>query len=195
MNPNDQVRALVDRLERHHPGAKGHSARVAVYSVATGEALGLRGDDLLNLRRSAELHDLGLLSVSAEILASARPLEPEERQSVQRHPALAAEYLPDEEWVYPLLPIIGAHHERWAGGGYPEGDEGISIPFGARIIAAAEALDVMLHGAPWRPTFPEEAAVASMRGLSGKWFEPSVVDALLRVQPLIQPVILPSAES
>jgi HD-GYP domain-containing protein (c-di-GMP phosphodiesterase class II) len=115
-------------------------------------------------------------------------LEPQERVVLERHVEDLHEVLPDEEFLEPSLDLIKNHHERWSGEGYPQGVAGSEIPLGARIIGAAEALDVMLQGAPWRKAFPEEAALAAMKGLGGTWFDPVVVETLLRVQPQVQPL-------
>ncbi len=185
---NAIVRSLLARLDAHAPGERAHAERVAVYSVATGEAMGLSDDDLLNLRYAAELHDIGKLLIDGDLLVASRPLEPHERVLLEQHVRMADSVLPDEAFLEPSLDLIRSHHERWTGEGYLHGWSGADIPLGARIIGAAEALDVMLAGAPWRKPFPEEAAVAAMKGLGGTWFDPVVVETLLHVQPKIQPL-------
>jgi HD-GYP domain-containing protein (c-di-GMP phosphodiesterase class II) len=187
LETNQVIRNLLKKLDDHAAGERAHAERVSVYAVATGDALGVRGEDLLVLRYAAELHDIGKLSVDPALLLAERPLEPDERVTVERHVIEADKYLAGHKSLKETLPIIRSHHERWDGGGYPAGLAGIEIPFASRIIAAAETFDVMLAGAPWRAPFPEDAAIAAMQGLSGTWFEPSIVDALLRVQPIIQP--------
>jgi HD-GYP domain-containing protein (c-di-GMP phosphodiesterase class II) len=185
---NRVIRELLERLEIHAAGEKPHAERVAVYSVATGEQLDMSEDDLLTLRYAAELHDIGKLKVPSDILLAERPLEPEERATVEQHVVNVQEFLPDEPWVMAALPLIEHHHERWTGGGYPSEASANDIPLSARIIGAAEAFDVMLQGAPWRKPFPEEAAISAMKGLGGNWFDPVVVEVLLKIQPLVQPV-------
>ncbi|MEZ0326704.1 MAG: HD-GYP domain-containing protein [Fimbriimonas sp.] len=185
---NEVIRDLLAKLDAHAPGERAHAERVAVYAVATGEAMGLSDEELLVLRYAAQLHDIGKLQIDGELLVADRPLEPLERVLLEKHVHMAEEVLPVEAFLEPSLPLIKSHHERWSGEGYPEGASGTEIPLGARIIGAAEALDVMLAGAPWRKPFPEEAAIAAMKGLGGTWFDPIVVETLLRIQPLIQPL-------
>jgi HD-GYP domain-containing protein (c-di-GMP phosphodiesterase class II) len=176
------------KLDEYAPGERAHAERVAVYAVATGEALGMDDEALRTLRMAAELHDIGKLKVPSAVLMAERPLEPDERALVETHVVDVQAVLPDDAFGADVVDIIEAHHERWEGGGYPGRRSGDAIPLGARIIAAAEALDVMMQGAPWRKPFPEEAAIAAMKGLGGTWFDPQVVETLLRVQPLIQPL-------
>lgn len=185
---NNLMKDLLRRLDDHAAGERAHAERVAVYAVATGEAMGMSDEDLLTLRYAAELHDIGKLKISSDILLAERPLEPDERALVEQHVVNVEEFLPDEAFLKPALPLIEAHHERWTGGGYPTGAMAAAIPLGARIIGAAEAMDVMLQGAPWRKAFPEEAALSAMKGLGGNWFDPVVVEVLLKVQPQIQPL-------
>jgi HD-GYP domain-containing protein (c-di-GMP phosphodiesterase class II) len=185
---NDLLRGLLARLDDHAPGEWAHAERVAVYSVATGKELGLDESELLMLRYAAELHDIGKLEIDPDLLMSGQPLEPHERVIVERHVVLAKGVLPDEEFLAPVISVIRHHHERWAGGGYPDNLRDDEIPIGSRIIGAAETLDVMLEGATWRKPFPEDVARSALQGLSGSWFEPAVVEALLRIQPLVQPL-------
>lgn len=181
------IRSLLTKLDRHSPSERGHAERVAVYAVATGEALGLDDDALVELRYSALLHDVGKISIDAQLLGKVGKLTGEEMDALRLHALIAAGVVEAFDWLQPCLPNIRHHHERWDGNGYPDGLMGPDIPLGARIINLAETFDVILmglHGAPRG----DETAVAEIRRCSGTQFDPRVVEAFLTVQPLIQPL-------
>src|SRR5579862_5522937 len=184
---NRIIRSFLLRLDRHSPSEKDHAERVAVYAVATGEKMGLDDESLLNIRYAATLHDVGKISVDARLLRKIGKLSEEELAALRLHALVAASMLEAIEWLEPCLPDIRHHHERWDGHGYPDGLAGSAIPLGARIINISEAFDVMvtvLHGDPKG----EKTALEEVRRCSGSQFDPTVVEAFLEIQPLIQPV-------
>lgn len=182
---NDTVRALVRVAALRERGADRHSARVAVLAVATGEKLGLGDEELLTLRRAAELHDIGKVAISDNILCKLGRLTEEELQVMRQHATLALEILGSIQALQPALPLIRHHHERWDGTGYPDGLAGEQIPLGARIIAVAEVYDILTHGAPWKEPLSVEEAKAEIQRCAGTQFDPCVVEAFLQVCDLM----------
>lgn len=182
---NDTVRALVRVAAMREKGADLHSARVAVLAVATGEKLGMSDEELLHLRRAAELHDIGKVAISESILGKLGSLSEEEIKIMRQHATLALEILGAVQALQPTLPLIKHHHERWDGTGYPDGLAGEEIPLGARIIAVAETYDILTHGAPWKEPLSVEEAKAEIRRCAGSQFDPRVVEALLQVCDLM----------
>jgi response regulator RpfG family c-di-GMP phosphodiesterase len=182
---NDTVKALVRVAAMREKGADLHSARVAVLSVATGEKLGMSDEELLVLRRAAELHDIGKVAISDSILGKLGRLSEEEIQIMRQHATLALEILGAVQALKPTLPLIKHHHERWDGTGYPDGLAGEQIPLGARIIAVAEVYDILTHGAPWKDPVGGEEAKAEIRRCAGTQFDPRVVEAFLQVCDLM----------
>lgn len=180
---------LIDELDMHQPGERGHSERVAVYATAIGEALGLRGEELRTLRYAAELHDVGKIAVDAGTLSKLGKLSDGELEELRSHAAAALQFVGSVEWLEDAVPIIRHHHERWDGGGYPDGLQGEAVPLGARIIAVAEVFDTLVTGAPWRSALDEEAALDEVERCEGTYFDPLVTAAFFEVQPLIQPVV------
>ena len=187
---NDAIRTLVQELELHDPGERGHSERVAVYSTAVGDRLGMPFEELLSLRRAAALHDVGKISVNPVTLRKIGELDESEIQELRSHALLAMDYVGSFEWLRPAIPMIRHHHEWWDGTGYPDGLAGDAIPLGARIISACEAFDVLVSGSPWRKALADSDAVAELRRCSGTQFDPAVVAAFEEIQPLIQPAKL-----
>ncbi|MDW8105056.1 MAG: HD domain-containing phosphohydrolase [Armatimonadota bacterium] len=182
---NDTVRALVRVAAMREKGADRHSARVAVLAVATGEKLGLSDEELLILRRAAELHDIGKVAISDNILCKLGRLTEEEIQVMRQHATLALEILGSVQALQPTLPLIKHHHERWDGTGYPDGLSGEQIPLGARIIAVAETYDILTHGASWKEPLSVEEAKAEIQRCAGTQFDPRVVEAFLQVCDLM----------
>ena len=184
----DAIRALQLALELHDPGEREHAERVAVYAVATGEKLGMSDEDLIHLRRAGQLHDVGKIAVDRVILRKMGTLTEQDFEDLKKHADAAVDVLSAFPWLSPSVPMIRSHHERWDGMGYPRGLEGDEIPLGGRILAVAEAFDVMVSGSAWRrPLVPEDACM-EIRDCSGTQFDPNVVAAFLSVQPLIQPL-------
>lgn len=177
-----RARGLVAQLEAHTPGQAGHAERVAVYSVATGDRLGLPEEDLMDLRLAAMLHDIGKLTLPVSLLSKTDPLSGEEIQILRSHVLLAREIFGVE------LGAIRHHHERWDGSGYPDGLVGVQIPLSARILAVAEVYDSLVQDCDWRDAWDEDEARAEIERGAGTCFDPEVVRAFLEVERLIQPV-------
>lgn len=186
---NDAIRDLLRDMEDHSIGEAGHAERVAVFSVAVGERLGMSMEQLIRLRQAAALHDVGKINVDRALLKKIGELSTEELSELRLHALRAKKVIESLTWLAPALPMIVHHHEHWNGTGYPDGLAGEAIPLGARIIAVAEAFDALTNGAGWRNTIPEEEAIEEIKRCSGTQFDPTVVDEFLEIQPLIQPMI------
>ncbi|GBC94173.1 Cyclic di-GMP phosphodiesterase response regulator RpfG [bacterium HR15] len=184
---NDVIRALVSALEIAHPFLVGHSERVASYAVAMGCELGLSKPTLRLLRIAAALHDVGMLGLSTELLARPNPT-PDQWHAIREHPRLSVQLLRRIQRFQDALILVECHHERWDGGGYPNGWCGEQIPLPARVLAVAEAFDGMRTPMPYRPPLSEPDAIALIEQGAGTLFDPRVVKAFLRVQPIIQPL-------
>lgn len=190
---NDTVRALVKALDLTVPGEGGHSERVSVYAVATGERMGMGPEELIHLRRGAALHDVGKLGLNRHLLHKIGELTEAEMDEIRLHAILAMRVIESLPWLEPALPMIVHHHERWDGRGYPDGLRGKEIPLGARIIAVAETYDVLTSPSCWKQWMQDFDALEEIRRCRGTQFDPEVVDAFEQIAPLVQPVL--AAES
>lgn len=184
---NDVARALVRALELAHPHLEGHSERVASYAVAIGCELGLSKATLRGLRLAAALHDIGMLGLPNELLTSAS-ITPQQWLQIQEHPRLSVLLISRIHRFKELALWIECHHERWDGTGYPYGWRGEQIPLPARVLAVAEAFDGMRTETPYRPALSEQQAIEAIQQGADVWFDPRVVQAFLKVQPVLQPV-------
>jgi HD-GYP domain-containing protein (c-di-GMP phosphodiesterase class II) len=159
-----------------------HSHGVVALALEVGDALGLDGRDRRNLEFGALLHDVGKIRVSDEIINKPGKLTDAEWALIKRHPADGQEML---ERVGGVLAEVGVivrhHHERWDGGGYPDGIAGETIPLAARIICACDAYSAMTTNRSYRPAMPVADALAELRRCSGVQFDPDVVHALLTI--------------
>ncbi len=185
---NDVIRALLRDLDRHSEGERNHAERVAVYATATANELGVTGEDLMTIRYGALLHDIGKVRLDGDLLRKVGKLTDDELSDLHRHSELSLDVVASYPFLTATMPILRHHHERWDGTGYPDGLAGDAIPLGARIVAVCEAFDTLVSGSPWQGPAHEEEAIGELLECEGEQFDPNVVDAFLRVQPLIQPV-------
>ena len=187
---NDQVRSFLHSLDKRVPGEAAHAERVSVYATATAFEMGVRGDELQMLRYAAALHDVGKTTLDPAPLLRMGPLTDDERVQMQSHVTLAEALVDAIVWLRPCAKAIRYHHERWDGRGYPDGLSGEEIPIFARVIAVAESFDAMTMPLSGREPLTEELAADELRKESGGQFDPLVVQAFLKAQPLIQPLIV-----
>jgi putative nucleotidyltransferase with HDIG domain len=169
------IRALANALDRRDGYTARHSQHVVATTCEIGLRLGFDSAALAELEAAALLHDIGKIYVPDEILGKPGPLTAEEFAVMARHPVLGAEILtriPDLEVV---ASIVRYHHERWDGGGYPDGLSAGCIPLGSRIIAVCDAHDAMTSDRPYRTALSPETALAELRSGSGWQFDPGVV--------------------
>jgi HD-GYP domain-containing protein (c-di-GMP phosphodiesterase class II) len=177
-----ELTALVAALSRHDRRTRGHSERVRAFSDLIAEELGLPPGDRDRLRFAALLHDLGKITVPAELLNRDGPLDEDEWTLVRSHPVEGARLAaPIAAWLGEWLLAIELHHERWDGTGYPRGLAGEQIPLGARIVAVADAFDVMTALRSYRAPLDVRQAREELVRCSGTDFDPAVVRALLQV--------------
>ena len=178
-----RLRALARELDAEDPGTEGHSERVARLSEKLALSSGWNGDQAIRLAQAAFLHDVGKLGIDEEVLRKPGPLSAEELEQIRNHPDTGAELAVnalDEE----QLAWIRHHHERWDGGGYPNGAAGEAIPAGARLLALAEAWDAMTSSRVYGEALTLADAVAECKRERGKQFAPEAVDALERLWAL-----------
>jgi hypothetical protein len=157
-----------------------HTSGVVALALAVGERLRLDPREQRNLEFGALLHDVGKIRVPDEIINKPGKLSPAEWEIVKRHPVDGQEMLDRIGGVLGEVGlIVRGHHERWDGGGYPDGLVAEQIPLAARIICAADAFSAMTTNRSYRPAMPLAAAVAELRACAGTQFDPVVVDAII----------------
>jgi len=174
------IEALALAIEAKDHTTHEHLSRVRIYAVEIGKEMGLPNAELEALRAAALLHDIGKLAVPEHIISKPGKLTPEEFEKMKIHPVVGAEILKRVEFPYPVVPIVRSHHEKWDGSGYPDGLKGEEIPMGARILAAVDCLDALASDRQYRRALPLNQAMAEVVKMSGKSFDPQVVELLER---------------
>ncbi len=174
------IEALALAIEAKDHTTHTHLQRVRTYAVEVAKELKLPEGEIEALRAAALLHDIGKLAVPEQIINKPGRLTPEEFDKMKVHPLVGAEILERVAFPYPVAPIVRSHHERWDGSGYPEGLAGENIPIGARILAAVDCLDALASDRQYRQAVPLAEAMAKVKEKSGTWFDPQVVDILLK---------------
>jgi HD-GYP domain-containing protein (c-di-GMP phosphodiesterase class II) len=141
--------------------------------------LGLRRDELEELERVAQLHDLGKLAVPDEILSKPGALDEREWEFVRQHTIVGERILRASPALRSVAGIVRASHENWDGTGYPDGVAGEEIPLAARIVHACNAFVAMTSDRPYRTALPVEEALDELERCAGTQFDPTVVRVLV----------------
>ncbi len=164
-------------LELRDQETEGHTRRVAQLTTDLALLMGFEGDDLVNIRRGALLHDIGKMGIPDKILLKPGDLTPEEWEIMRKHPEFAYELLWPIEYLRPAIPIPYSHHEWWDGTGYPQGLSGEDIPLPARIFAVIDVWDAMRSDRPYRRALPEKEVCDYLVASQEVHFDSNVVEA------------------
>jgi HD-GYP domain-containing protein (c-di-GMP phosphodiesterase class II) len=175
----ETIMALTEALDARDSYTAGHSRRVMQYSARIAARMGLGDKEFEQLKKSALLHDIGKIGVPDAILGKRAKLSGEEFEVIRAHPRIGADILRAVESFRPLVPVVYHHHERYDGGGYPDGIKGEDIPLLARIIAVADSFDAMTSNRAYRDAFFAEDALLEIERNRGTQFDPLVADAFV----------------
>ena len=171
---------LMQLLTERTPGLVDHSSGVMEITAGVAAQFGLDAEGLDETLRAAELHDIGKLAIPDAILNKPGPLDDTEWAFMKQHPIIGQRILDAADALRPVGVIVRASHERWDGGGYPDGLRGEAIPLGARIISVCDAYDAMISDRCYQRARGHEEALAELRAHAGTQFDASVVAALER---------------
>ncbi|MFN8110031.1 MAG: HD domain-containing protein [Thermoleophilia bacterium] len=174
------ISALAVAVDERHPTTRDHSQNVARVAALIAQEMGMGPEQVEEVRLAGLLHDVGKIGVSDELLTRPGPLEPHEWEEIRQHPEIGYRMLSGTR-LRGVRTFVRHHHERWDGGGYPQGLAGEDIPAESRIIAVANALDSMTNDRPYRLAFGFEYAVEQIESRAGSQFCPATVDALMRL--------------
>jgi PAS domain S-box-containing protein/putative nucleotidyltransferase with HDIG domain len=175
------VSMITNLVEMRDPYTVGHETRVAELAVALGREMGLDEAQLEGLRIGGYLHDVGKVSVPAEILSKPGRINAIEYELIKGHPAAGYQILKDVEFPWPVAEIAHQHHERINGSGYPRGLKGKEILLEARIVAVADVVESMHSHRPYRPGLGIDKALDEVQRGSGTLYDSEVVNACLRL--------------
>jgi putative two-component system response regulator len=174
--------ALARSVEHRDPSTGMHCERLAAYSLALGQALGLSKPSQLALHRGGYLHDIGKIGIPDSILFKRGLLTEQEWRIMRQHTVRGEEICRPMKTLAPVLPIIRSHHERWDGSGYPDGLRGEEIPLLARILQVADIYDALTTARPYKPAFSRSHALQIMQDEARRgWRDPELVPLFAQV--------------
>ena len=175
------LRALAGALEARDVETAGHSDRVVAYSLRLGRELGLTHKELIALEQGALLHDIGKIGVRDSILLKCGALTETEWSEMREHISYGLRIISGIDFLSGAAPVVGEHHEKYDGSGYPSGLRAEMIHINARIFAVADAFDAITSDRPYRRSASYVDARAEIVANSSKHFDPTVVNAFLNV--------------
>ncbi len=170
---------LADSIDRCDNS--GHSQETGFWAQRLSQQLKLPGIEVLRMGLAGRLHDIGKSVVSKEILMKPGPLSQSEWMSMRKHPVYGAALMDPVRALDSIKPIVRWHHERYNGGGYPDGIKGKDIPVGSRILSIVDAFSTMTTGRPYRAALSRESAVQELIRYRGTQFDPEMVDVMVEL--------------
>jgi HD-GYP domain-containing protein (c-di-GMP phosphodiesterase class II) len=181
MAMHSTIQAISMTLEKRDPYTSGHQQRVADLAKAIAGELGLTKDQRESIYIAAAIHDIGKISLPAEILVKPIQLTDIEISLIQTHAAAGYDILKGIEFPWPIAEIVLQHHERLDGSGYPQGLAGDNILLEARIIGVGDVVETMASHRPYRPSIGINKALEEITKKSGMLYDASVVNACLKL--------------
>jgi PAS domain S-box-containing protein len=175
------VQAMAMTVETRDPYTAGHQRRVADLSRSIATEMNLPADQIDGIRMAATIHDLGKISVPAEILSKPTKLTALEFSLIKTHPQSGYDILKDIDFPWPVAKIVLEHHERMNGSGYPNGLTGDNLLMESRILAVADVVESMASHRPYRPSLGIKAALEEIEKNRGTLYDHNVTDACLRL--------------
>jgi putative nucleotidyltransferase with HDIG domain len=175
------IHALAATTEMRDPYTAGHQRRVAELAGAIAEEMGLPKDKIEGIRMAGLIHDVGKISVPAEILSKPSKLNEMEMDLIKAHSQIGYDILKEIDFPWAVAKIVLQHHERMDGSGYPQGLKGDEILLEARILAVADVVEAMASHRPYRPALGIEMALEEVSKNKGSLYDPDVVDACLEL--------------
>jgi PAS domain S-box-containing protein len=175
------IQAMVLTVESRDPYTAGHQQRVSRLGRAIAQEMGLPADQIEAIRMAGAVHDLGKISVPAEILSKPTRLSDLEFKLLKVHPQTSYEILKDIDFPWPIARIALQHHERMDGSGYPAGLKGDEILIESQILMVADVVEAIASNRPYRPALGIEIALKELSQQRGKLYNPVVADACLKL--------------
>ncbi|UCC67209.1 MAG: response regulator [Armatimonadota bacterium] len=183
------IKSLCWALEAKDDYTRGHSERVTRIAGEVARALGVPREDIRRIRLAGRLHDIGKIGVRESVLSKPGPLTEDEYRQVQTHPVIGEQILAPVLLDASTVRIVRHHHEHYGGAGYPDGLRTSAIPFGARVLAVADAFDALTSDRPYRSRLSRERALEVLRGGAGTQWQPTLVEALAQHLEAFWPIV------
>lgn len=175
------LRTLSTTIETKDEYTRGHSHRVGEYAALIARELGWSQEEIINLKNTADLHDIGKIGVPDTILNKPTKLTEDEYIIIKDHTVIGAEILKNITLIPHAAEVARSHHERYDGTGYPDGLKGEDIPLYARVIAVADSYDAMSSRRIYRSALSRQEICEEIRSNQGKQFDPVIAEVFLRL--------------
>ena len=175
------IQALARTIDAKDSYTHDHADRARKYARLICKKLQLPEKEVTTIEYAAMVHDIGKIGIKEEILHKAGKLNPDEEESLRRHPQIGNRILEPVAFLASVAPIVLYHHEWYNGEGYPDGLKGDEIPLGSRIVSVIDAYDAMTSDRPYRKAFSKPDAIKELVEGKGIQFDPKVVDVFLEV--------------
>jgi len=175
------IDVIVMVVEARDPYMAGHQKRVADLARSIAAEMNLSGEIIDGIGMAGLIHDLGKISIPAEILGQPRQLTDVEYSLVKTHPEIAYQVLKEIDFYRPLALIVYQHHERINGTGYPQGIKGVDILLEAKILGVADVVEAICRHRPYRPASGIDKALKEISLYSGVLYDPEVVNACTKL--------------
>ncbi len=173
---NGIIRAMSKAVESRDPYTAGHQQRVGDIAAVIGARMDFPDERIMYLKMTGSIHDIGKISVPAEILSKPGRLSQAEMNIIREHPLTGYEILKEIEFPYPFADIIYQHHERLDGSGYPNGLKDEQIHLDAKILAVADVVEAMASHRPYRPALGIAIAKDEITKNKGRFYDPDIAD-------------------
>ncbi|MDP2768485.1 MAG: HD-GYP domain-containing protein [Giesbergeria sp.] len=179
------MEALGRAIAKRDSDTGAHNYRVAWLAARTAETLGLEGATMQSLIAGSFLHDAGKIGIPDAILLKPGRLDDAEMAIMRTHVAQGEDIVSGAGWLDGARDVVGSHHEKWDGSGYPRGLSGEGIPLSARIFAVADVFDALSSRRPYKEPLPFEQVMAILHEGRGSHFDPAVLDTFATLAPAL----------
>lgn len=177
----DALVTMGNAIAQRDSDTDSHNYRVTLYAIRLAEHLGLGDDAIRHLIRGAFLHDVGKIGIPDAVLMKPGPLTEEEFTVMRTHVARGLAIVGRSKWLASAADVIGGHHERFDGTGYPQGLSGEAIPLAARIFTVVDVFDALTSKRPYKEPFTLEQARKIMLEGRGRHFDSAILDCFLEI--------------
>jgi len=181
----ESLKVLGSAVAKRDYGTRTHNFRVTLYAVQLAEALRLSRTEIRSLIKGALLHDVGKIAVRDAVLLKPGKLDPDEFEEMKTHVAHGLDIIAASRWLRDAAAVVGGHHERIDGTGYPHGVAGADLPLAARIFAIVDVFDALTSTRPYKSALPLDAALALLDQGRGSHFDPELLDRFIALAPAL----------
>jgi HD-GYP domain-containing protein (c-di-GMP phosphodiesterase class II) len=173
----ETLAVLGSAIAKRDADTDAHNYRVSLYAARLAEKIDLGAEDMRGLIKGSFIHDVGKIGIPDSVLHKPGPLNEEEYRVMQTHVAMGVDIVRRAAWLQDSVPVVAAHHEKFAGGGYPQGTRADDIPLVARIFAIADVFDALTSKRPYKNPFGFEETMQILHQGRGVHFDPELLDA------------------